>query len=79
MTIVDLDQVKEERAAPDADCLLRNVKGTRLGIFGFEYRVGDRTFIFQLEALDHEDAERHLAAIREGATYLGQLQRTGVY
>ncbi|WP_457587312.1 hypothetical protein [Ensifer canadensis] len=79
MTIVDLDQVKEQRAAPDADCLLRNSKGQRMGVFGFEYRMGDQTFVFQLDALDYEDAEKRLAAICQGVTFLGQLHRTGNY
>lgn len=79
MTIVDLQQVKEQKAGPDPDCLLRNSKGQRMGVFGFEYRMGDQTFVFQLDALDHEDAEKHLAAIRQDVTFLGQLHRTGDY
>lgn len=79
MRIIDLDQVKEERASPDADCLLRNSTGQRMGVFGFEYRMGDRTFVFKLDALDYEDAEERLAAIRQGVTFLGQLHRIGDY
>ena len=77
MTIVDLQQVKEQREAPDPDCLLRDHLGRPMGLFGFEYEVDGRKWSFRLKAYSHEDAEKHIEAIREGVTFLGQLSRAG--
>lgn len=79
MTIVDLQQVKDQREGPDADCLLRDQWGRPMGIFGVAYKVGDRLFSFKIEAYSEEDAERHIDAIRQGVEFLGQLSRTGDY
>ncbi|WPJ67993.1 hypothetical protein STOPSMEL_17 [Sinorhizobium phage StopSmel] len=79
MTIVDLQQVKDQREGPDADCLLRDNYGRPMGLFGFEYQVDGRRWSFTIEAYSHEDAERRIAAIRESVNFLGQLSRTGDY
>ncbi len=79
MTIVDLDQIRAQREAPDADCLRRDQHGRPMGVYGFEYQVDGRTWSFSIEAYSHEDAERHMAAIRQGVNFVGQLSRTGVY
>lgn len=79
MTIVDLQQVKEQREAPDADCLLRDVRGKPMGLFSFEYRLDGRTWSFQIEAYSHDDAESRIAAIRQGVEFVGQLSRAGTY
>ncbi|OCP17458.1 MULTISPECIES: hypothetical protein [unclassified Ensifer] len=79
MTIVDLQQVKDQREGPDADCLLRDHLGRPMGLFGFEYVVDGRKWSFHLEAYSHDDAEKHIETIRQGVTFLGQLSRTGSY
>lgn len=79
MTVVDLQQIREQKETPDANCLLRDQWGRPMGLFGFEYQVDGRTWSFSIEAYSHEDAEQHIAAIRQDVTFLGQLQRTGQY
>lgn len=77
MTIVDLQQVKDQREGPDADCLLRDNAGRPMGLFGFEYVVKGRKWSFHIEAYSNEDAEERIAAIRQHVFFLGQLARTG--
>lgn len=79
MSVVDLQQVKDQREGPDADCLLRDVWGRPMGLFGFEYVVDGKKWSFHLEAYSHDDAEKRIEAIRQGVTFLGQLSRASDY
>jgi hypothetical protein len=58
---------------PDGTCRLRDERGTEWFKFGVDFTVDGVEFGFFIWALDRDDAERRVAAIRETAWVIGQV------
>jgi len=77
MTVIDLQQIKAAREAPDTDCTERDQYGRPMKRFGLEYEMGGKLFVVHIDAYDLEDAERHAKAMREGISVYGQIYSLG--
>jgi hypothetical protein len=75
MTVIDLQQIKADREAPDADCTERDEYGRPLYTFGIEYELDGDLYTASIIAPSLEEAERHAAAMRNGVTVYGQIYR----
>lgn len=77
MTVIDLQKVKADREAPDADCTCRDQYGRPMFRFGVEYEFEGKLWDFHIDAYSLEDAERRVAAMRENQAVYGQTYREG--
>lgn len=73
MTVIDLQKVKADREAPDADCIKRDEYGRPLYTFGLEYELDGKTFTVSIVAPSMDEAERHASSMRNSVTVYGQI------
>ena len=73
MTVIDLEKVKAAREAPDGDLVDRDQYGRPMYRFSVEYQFDGKQWDFHIDAYSLEDAERRVAAMREGLTVYGQV------
>jgi hypothetical protein len=71
--VIDLNAKRNEREQPDADCVRKDEYGRKLFMFTLGWKRGDDSFGIELWAYSEEDAQKHVAAMRESLTYDGQV------
>lgn len=76
-TIVDLSKARSDREKPDPECIVKDEFGRPWYAFLVEYDDADgKQFGFQIFALDADDAQRRVDAIRASLRLKGQVFST---
>lgn len=73
MDVIDLNKVRNDREAPDAECVTNDGFGRPMYQFGVEYELDGSEWTMSIWAYSLEDAQRRVAAIRDTATVYGQI------
>jgi hypothetical protein len=71
--VIDLQRIKADREAPDADLMQRDDYGRPMYSYGLEYRMDGQTWTVSLMAYSLEDAEQRAQAMRETISVYGQI------
>lgn len=77
VTVIDLSEVFAARNAPDPSCVSTDSDGNRVYLYSVHYRHNDRTYALDIWARSLEDAEAHVASLRQTARLDGQVVARG--
>ena len=71
--ITDLNEFRNAKAEPDADCRTVDEYGKPIYTFLLDYEMDGRQYTAEILAYDEEEAERRVEAMRATLTYGGKL------
>lgn len=71
--ITDLNDFRNAKAEPDADCMSRDEYGRPLYTFLAEYMVGDKQFGLDFLAYDEAEAHERIEGMKASLQYTGKL------
>ena len=71
--LVDIEEVRKQRNAPDRNCRSTDLEGHPLFLFSTGYRHRGRRFSLDIWARSEEDAAAQIASIRETIWLEGQV------
>lgn len=70
--VIDIEKARAARNAPDSSCVSTNSDGHDVYLFAVTYRHNGRRYSVDIWALSLDDAEQHVAAMRECLSLDGQ-------
>jgi hypothetical protein len=73
--IVDLSAVRTTRDRPDPDLIHHDSAGRELRTYVLEYEMDGRRWGLSIVAASMDDAEAHIAAMRDSLVLCGELHR----